>query len=113
MNQRRLADEARLIPASVQVSEHAPPSLAGNIAFDKAEEAEQLEKEMQGLRKEIEELELALKDAAAEDKERLQATLEACRRRLQAREGDEGTKDGTWRRPSATSRSSSVFLGRD
>lgn len=91
MNQRRLAEEARLIPASVQVSEPAHPSSAEEIAFDKAEEAERSEKEMQRLRAEIEQLESAMKDASAEDKKRIQSTLEADRRRLQELEASKDT----------------------
>jgi small-conductance mechanosensitive channel len=84
MNQRRLPENARLIPASIQPSVPAPPVSAEEIAFDKAEEAEQLEKEMKRQRREIEQLESALKGAPAEGKERIQSTLEAGRRRLQA-----------------------------
>ena len=87
----RLPEEARVIPASVQPSEPAPPRSVEEIAFDKAEEAERSEKEMQRLHTQIEQLESAMKDASAEDKERIQSTLEASRRRLQALEASKDT----------------------
>jgi hypothetical protein len=45
------------------------------------------------LRQEIEHLEATLKQADAADQERLRSKLEASRRRLQALEDDEETKD--------------------
>lgn len=95
MNQRRLPEEAKLIPAPMSPSAPDSGAAVEDIAFDKAEEAEQVEKEQFALRQEIEQLEKSLKQAEAADKERLQSQLETCRRRLQALEDTKESRERT------------------
>ncbi len=85
MNQRRLADEQKIIPPAEAVE--APPAQtavpeAENIIFDKAEEAQRLETEKQDLQKRIGTLEQAAKSAGAEDKKQLKEQIAAVNDRL-------------------------------
>ncbi len=82
MNQRRLPEGVSLIPAFLQRSAAKPPSSAEEIAFDKAEQAEQLEKEIQRLRQEIEQWELTVKELYPDDPDQLHKAIEENRRHL-------------------------------
>ncbi len=78
MNQRKVSDSARIIPSTTVVTTfEASESSPEDIAFDKAERAEQLEKEKLQLMQEIEALEVAIKQVSDEEKKQaMQASLE-------------------------------------
>ncbi|SCY57175.1 mechanosensitive ion channel domain-containing protein [Desulfoluna spongiiphila] len=93
MNQKKLRDETRVIPPARAV--HPPEeekTLAEDIAFDKAEKAEELERQKQMFLKEIEELESSLnkttdesaikkkKDAIETNRKRLKLLIETSRK---------------------------------
>lgn len=82
MNQRRVDDAGKIIPTLVQKDLSAPPVLAEDIVFDKAEQAEQTEKEKQKLMDDMQELETALKEAPEEEKNRIKDEIEEGRERL-------------------------------
>lgn len=76
MNQRKIDDNTKL---------EEPESLAEDIAFDKAEQAEQLEYEKLQLAKEIEKLEASLKQLTDEDEKKVnKEELESMYERLKA-----------------------------
>lgn len=76
MNQRKIDDNTKL---------EEPESLAEDIAFDKAEQAEQLEYEKLQLAKEIEKLEASLKQLTDEDEKKVnKEELENMYERLKA-----------------------------
>lgn len=91
MNQRQLPEERRVIPKTNFVErrkQKKPPAEEApeNLIFDKADEAEKLEwerKELADLKQSLEELE-TLKDAASETElPRIEAEIEAARRRVE------------------------------
>ncbi|MEK6201658.1 MAG: mechanosensitive ion channel family protein [Desulfobulbaceae bacterium] len=82
MNQRPVNDAARIIPTLVQEDLSAPPVMAEDIVFDKAEQAEQTENEKQKLMDDMQELETALKEAPEEEKNRIKDEIEEGRERL-------------------------------
>ena len=88
MNQRRIGEDVRVIPtARAATASTAPSSSAEDIVFDKAERAEELENEKQQLLREIEALELELKQAPDEQQKLAgQAALEQRRARLKSLE---------------------------
>lgn len=100
MNQRQLRDDARVIPSTtiVTTSDDHQPS-AEDIAFDKAERAEELENEKQQVLQEIEKLEVALKQVANEEEKKAgQEAIEQMRKRLKSLEEapqEAETADGT------------------
>jgi small conductance mechanosensitive channel len=86
MNQRRLAEGRRIIPALQEKEPAGTPIVAEEVVFDKAEQAERAEKEKQRLTAEIQQLESALKEAPDEERERIKEAVEESRRRLGALE---------------------------
>ncbi|MBU0664453.1 MAG: mechanosensitive ion channel family protein [Proteobacteria bacterium] len=82
MNQRRVDDAGKIIPTLVQEDLSAPPVVAEDIVFDKAEQAEQTENEKQNLMDEMQELETALKEAPEEEKKRIKDAIAKGRERL-------------------------------
>lgn len=95
MNQRQLREDARAIPATTAVtgSDNKQAS-AEAIAFDKAEQAEELENEKRKAVQEIEKLEAALKQAAGEDEKKAgQEALERVRDRLKSLEARSARKE--------------------
>lgn len=88
MNQRKLPDDSRMIPSTTVAStfDDQKPS-AEDVAFDKAERAEELENEKQQVRQEIEKLEVALKKVTDEgEKKAKQETIERMRKHLKSLE---------------------------
>ena len=96
MNQRRVPEGKQAIPATDQGESSEKPVLAEDIVFDKAEQAEQIEKERQQAAGEIERLEALLKEAADEDKERIRTRIAAYQERLKDLEslGNGAAPDG-------------------
>ncbi len=96
MNQRPLKDGQKFIPKPVIVDqsgkEEATPT-AEDIAFDKAEKAEQRELEQERLEKEIKELEEQLKEAGEEQKESLAGRIERARAALKELRKDDGKEE--------------------
>lgn len=90
MNQRRLSDEMKVIPRQMiqELSKEIP--VAEEVVFDKAEQAEQAEKEKQQFIAAIEECQKALEGASGKDKKRLEEKMEECRERLKLLEHDPG-----------------------
>ena len=86
MNQKRLTDDAKMIPPSTVVTQPGEPeSSAEDIAFDKAEQAEQMENEKLQLNEEIENLEMLLKQSTTDEEKRShEATLENAQARLKS-----------------------------
>ncbi|MDD3814202.1 MAG: mechanosensitive ion channel [Desulfocapsaceae bacterium] len=82
MNQRRVGDAEKIIPTLVQEEISAPPVMAEDIVFDKAEQAGQIENEKQKLMDAIQELETALKEAPEEEKKRIKDEIAEGRERL-------------------------------
>ena len=84
MNQRKLAADKRFIPApTVMVTDEEQKISAEDIAFDKAEQAEELENEKEQLLGEIEELKKSLKDVTVEDQKKIrQDAIDRKRQRL-------------------------------
>ncbi len=96
MNQRRWPEEAKLIPAPMFPSEPRQREAAvEDIAFDKAEEAEQGSRRSNcQLWQEIEQLEKSLKQAEAAGWAGAAAiTTRTCRRRLQALEDNKESRE--------------------
>lgn len=86
MNQRKIDDNTKIVPAMKTLTKlEEPESLAEDIAFDKAEQAEQLEYEKLQLAKEIEKLEASLKQLTDEDEKKVnKEELENMYERLKA-----------------------------
>lgn len=86
MNQRRLSEDRKIIPVTVRDEPSEKPVIAEDIVFDKAEQAENVEKEKQELIGKIEELESSLKEASDEDKEHINKRIVEARERLKVLE---------------------------
>ncbi len=86
MNQRRLAEDQRIIPTPTDMEPSEKPSAAEEIVFDKAEQAEQIDKEKKHLIDNIQQLEKELKEAPDLEKKRLKEAIEEIRERLKALE---------------------------
>ena len=87
MNQRKLADDAKAIPASddspITTAEQAAPE---TVVFDKAEQAERQENDKQQLLLEIEHQKGLLRSASAQQRLKLESQLEALQQQLNALE---------------------------
>lgn len=81
MNQRRLSENAKIIPTTISMTTAEPggESSAEEIAFDKAEQAEQVENEKQQVMQDIDKLEDSVKQAANEEEKK--ATQEAIKQK--------------------------------
>ncbi len=84
MNQRPLPEDRRIIPARREENHEEKPTVAEDVVFDKAEQAEQADKEKKQLTSEIQRLEDSLKEATDEEKKRIKETVEEVRKRLAA-----------------------------
>lgn len=82
MNQRRLPDDLKIIPAMAEQEPSEGVSVAEEVAFDKAERAEQIEKEKQQLLDKIQECQRHLEETSGEDKKRIQAIINECREQI-------------------------------
>ncbi len=71
MNQRRLAENKRIVPASIIEAHSGDEPHPEDILFDKAEQAEQRERARFDLIEEIRKLEVQLRAAEGEEKQRL------------------------------------------
>lgn len=92
MNQRRLDPERKIMPRAVQKEIPQEARTAEEIAFDKAEQAELLEKQRQDLIHGIEAMESGLKNATGKgEATRIKSQIEDSRERLKALE--ESIKD--------------------
>jgi small conductance mechanosensitive channel len=95
-NQRRIAEDKACIPSPVLPGPAEMAPAAEEIVFDKAEQAERMNKEINDLKNNIQQLEKALKEAPDPQKERIKEALEKSRDRLKAVEkrSDELKDDG-------------------
>ena len=84
MNQRPMGEEQKVIPPDVAEASPETQTAAEEIAFDKADRAEQIENEKQELKKELEEMEASLKESSGEQKEQIKSKMEQARERLKA-----------------------------
>jgi len=93
MGQRKLADDMKIVPPAGKEKASGTPVIAENIVFDKAEQAEQKEKEKQELAGTIQKLESSLKDATEEDREQIKKRIAEGRERLKVLEQAAGASD--------------------
>ena len=89
MNQRRIGDDQKIIPTFVQATPAKEAVDVEEIVFDKAEQAEQTEGEIQELIADIRNLETALKETQDEKKDQVKENLEKKRERLKVLEQPE------------------------
>ena len=91
MNQRRLPDELKIIPAKVKVKEKPkePSQSAEDVVFDMAEKAEQIEKNKQQLLDMIQDYKEKLDAASDEDKKGIQKSMDDIREQLKAFKKDD------------------------
>ena len=84
MNQRRLDEAQRIIPTPAMEQPSKKPPVAEEIMFDKAEQAEQLDKEKKDLMEHIQQLETSLTEAPDIEKKRIKEVIEDERERLKS-----------------------------
>lgn len=84
MNQRRLPDDLKIIPAEAKQEPLESVPVAEEVVFDKAEEAEQTEKLKQQFLDKILECKTDLEKASEEDKGRLEEIIRECHEQLKA-----------------------------
>ncbi len=82
MNQRRLPDDLKIIPVMTETKPSEIVAVAEEVVFDKAERAEQVEKEKQLLLDKIQECQSQLEEALGTDKQQLQEIIKECREQL-------------------------------
>lgn len=82
MNQRQLDESQRIIPAPIKEKPASKSPAAEEIVFDKAEQAEQLDKEKRELLEHIQRLETMLTGASDIDKKRIKTEIEDNQERL-------------------------------
>ena len=82
MNQRRLPEDLKIIPAQTEKEPIKEVSVAEEVVFDKAEKAEQIEKEKQQLLDIIQECKRNIEEASEEDKKQIQEIIKECREQL-------------------------------
>ena len=90
MNQRRVPEETKIIPAIKLPKKEENVSVAEAVVFDKAEKAEQIENEKQQLLDKIAECEKQLEQSAGSAKKHLQKTIKKYREQLTLIESPEG-----------------------
>ena len=93
MNQRRMGDDKKVIPPPVAATSPEASASAEQIAFDKADRAEQIKNEKQKLQKDLQELESLLNEASGEDKDQAKLKIEEARARLKFIEQMEDKSD--------------------
>jgi small-conductance mechanosensitive channel len=85
MNQRKMSDESKVIPNyTPKQTASTSDTIAENVVFDKAEEAERREQSIAELQANIATCEASLKEASGEQKESLQTKLTALKEQLKA-----------------------------
>ncbi|MDD3148658.1 MAG: mechanosensitive ion channel [Candidatus Riflebacteria bacterium] len=84
MNQRRIPEDKKVIPARSINNKPETRTNAETIAFDKAEAAEAVEKTRQNLLQDIERLEAEMSEAPEEAKQQITKKIEECRINLQS-----------------------------
>ncbi|MFZ0133434.1 MAG: mechanosensitive ion channel domain-containing protein [Desulfobacterales bacterium] len=89
MNQRRLADDLRIIPVIKETKPSEIVAVAEEVVFDKAERAEQVENEKQQLLDKIQKCQSQLEKALGTDKQQLQKIIKDCREQLKNMEKPE------------------------
>ncbi|MDF2178794.1 mechanosensitive ion channel [Aliiglaciecola sp. CAU 1673] len=102
MNQRRIAEDQKVIPktvshtldASTNQANDKAEKLAEKIAFDKADEAEIAEKTMQTLKDKIVSLESKLEQSSDEERSKIKEKIEALRHSLKKLEDKPVKQDG-------------------
>ena len=82
MNQRRLPDGLKIIPVMAEQELSDSVTVAEDVVFDKAERAEQIEKEKQKLFDKIKECQSQIEDASGEDKKGIEEIIKQCREQL-------------------------------
>lgn len=82
MNQRGLAENTKIIPVKEKSKKTESDTVVEAVMFDKADKAEQLEKERKALREKIKEHKLELEEASKEDKADIQAAIDECKEQL-------------------------------
>lgn len=82
MNQRRMNEEKKIVPENIRPASQEKTVSAEDLAFDKAEKAEQVEKEKIRLKNELETLEAGLKEAGEKEKARIREKMELLRERF-------------------------------
>lgn len=82
MNQRKIAEDSRVIPKFVNQKPPKDSAVVEEIVFDKAEEAEKIEKEKRKHIETIESCEKDLEGASALEKKQLKAIIKSSRERL-------------------------------
>jgi hypothetical protein len=88
MNQRRIADNDKVIPKKLIKTSSEEKIDAEEIVFDKAEAAEVAEKTKQEVVKEIEKLEADMKEATKEEKSKIKERIDESREYLKTLEED-------------------------
>lgn len=83
MNQRQTGDEGRVIPKQVTVARRSHESLAEDILFDKAEQAERIVKEKQRLLDKIADLDARLKEVSHEQRQAIADEIARARKQLE------------------------------
>ncbi len=86
MNQRPVAEGGRVIPVKVVAEPKPDEPVVEELVFDKAEEAEQANKEKSALLAVLEELQLAKKDASDDDKAAIKEQIEQVQLQLKTLE---------------------------
>ncbi len=84
MNQRPMGEDKKVIPPTFTQVSPETSAAAEEIAFDKADRAEQIENEKQKLTRELREMESLLKESSGEDKEQIKSKIAQIRERLKA-----------------------------
>ncbi|MBN1381020.1 MAG: mechanosensitive ion channel [Deltaproteobacteria bacterium] len=82
MNQRQIEKDRKIMPMAMHTTSTNVNVNAEEIAFDKAELAEQMENEKEKLTQTIQELEAELKNASENDKIRIKEKIKKCSERL-------------------------------
>lgn len=84
MNQRPVAEDSKIIPSGKGQQLVSSGIPAETLVFDKAEKAERLEKQRQKLQDKIQSAKTDLENAAAEEKENIQAIIKNSQEALKA-----------------------------
>ncbi len=93
MNQRKIGENEKIIPAFIAPTPKAETAEAEEIVFDKAEQSEQVEKEKEQLVDDIKNLEIQSKEAENQQKETLKEDIEVKRQRLkEVKESEKNTE---------------------
>lgn len=86
MNQRQMDENQRIIPTPIKEKTASKSPTAEKIVFDKAEQAEQLDKVKRELLDQIHQLETTLSEATELDKKQIKIHIEDDRERLRTLE---------------------------